>query len=223
MSSLLVNFLIRKDGPEDEPRDERGKWTSGGSQGDLPLEPGMRLTATADRAWNGKQVDVQNKLSKQETGKIGEDAVLAYLHSQGMTDARPLNEKHSNFPVDMVQDHGAIEVKAGLVSNGASAQQWRATIGQPGKEETAWLKTADSQQKAEWNQQKSQAILDRKGAAFKELSSDLGKPVKGYTMPTHINPVSKSVDIYKFDGFHLRIPWNHPSVKAAYVGSFKYQ
>lgn len=184
---------------------------------------GLKITATKSRAWNGKQVEIKTQLSKQETGRIGEAAVLAHLHGQGLKDARPLNEKQSNFPVDMVQDHGAIEVKTGLVSNSSAAQQWRATIGQPGKSETQWLKTADPKEKAAWNQKKMQAILDRKEAAVKELSKDLGRAVKGYTMTTHINPDTKTVDIYKFPGFHLRIPWNHPSVAKAYVGSYKYK
>lgn len=189
----------------------------------LPLEPSMRLTPSKERAWNGKQVETKVKLSKLETGKIGEEAVLAHLHQAGFTDARPLNEKHTNFPVDMVQDHGAIEVKAGLVSNGKSAQKWRATIGQPGKAETEWLKTASKEEKREWNSKKADAIMDRKKAAVKELSDELGVRVKGYTMTTLINPDTKTVDIFKFSGFHHSIPWSDAKVAKAYVGSYKYQ
>jgi broad specificity phosphatase PhoE/2'-5' RNA ligase len=192
-------------------------------QGDLPLQPAMKLTPVNEKAFNGKQIEVQHKLSKLETGKTAEEAVLAHFHQQGLTDARPLNEKHTNFPIDLVQDHQAIEVKGGLVSNSKAAQQWRATIGQPGKTETAWLKQAGKEEKAAWNDRKSQEILKRKADAVKELSKEHGVKFKGYTMTSIINPDTKTIDLYKFEGFHLRIPWNSPSAKAAYVGTFRYQ
>lgn len=162
-------------------------------------------------------------LSKQETGKLGESIILAHLQSQGMKDARPLNAKVNNFPVDAIEDHGVIEIKTGLSSNGASAQQWRATIGQPGKEETAWLKTAGAEEKRAWNDRKAAEIIARKEAAVKTISSDLGRPVHGSTMTAIINPSTKTADLYRFEGFHSRISWNSPQAKAGYIGSVKYE
>jgi hypothetical protein len=133
-----------------------------------------------------------------------------------------MNSKHNNFPVDLVQDHSVIEVKAGLVSNSSTAQHWRATIGKPGKEETAWLKTASSEAKRAWNKKKEQAILQRKEQAAKSISKVLGKQVKARTMTVILNPDNKTADLFEFKGFHLRIRWDSPAVKKAYVGSFKY-
>ena len=67
------------------------------------------------------------------------------------------------------------------------------------------------------------AILERKTAAIMELSKELHHKVGGSTMTTIINPDTKTVDIYRFQGFHLRIPWNSPEAKKAYVGSFRYK
>ena len=168
-------------------------------------------------------IETKTKISKSEAGKIGEAVIIAQLQAQGFADARPASTERNNYPVDVFQDHGAIEVKTGLVSNGATAQHWRATIGQPGKAETEWLKTASHEEKHAWNEQKAQAILDRKNQALKDLSKQVGGKIKGYTMTTIINPDKKTVDVFRFDGFHLRIPWNSPAVDKAYVGTFKYK
>ena len=112
----------------DEPRDDHGRWASG--NGDLKLTPSI------SRAFNGKPVAIKGSMSHAQVGKLGEKIVLAYLKSHGHSDARAVNAAHGNFAVDLVQDHAAVEVKTGLASNGKSAQQWRATIGQPGPKET---------------------------------------------------------------------------------------
>jgi hypothetical protein len=174
------------------------------------------------KAWDGKQIETKTTLSKIEAGALGEHIVMSYLYSKGMKDARSVNVGRNNYPVDLVQDHGAIEVKTGLVSNGDTAMHWRATIGQPGKAEQAWLKTASKEAKRSWNEQKAQQILDRKQAALKEMSMALKRPVKGSTMTTIINPDTRTADLYRFNGFHLRIAWNSPQAKAGYVGTFRY-
>ena len=186
------------------------------------FDTGLKLRPTKDRAWDGEQAELSDVLSKQEVGDLGERTVVQYLQDQGFEDARPLNLERNNFPVDLVQNHEVIEVKAGLASNGKSAQQWRATIGQPGVKEREWLKTASLDEKREWNAKKMQAILDRKEAARASVSQKLGRKVKGATITTVVNSNKKVVDIYKFDGFHSRIAWNSAQAQAAYVGSFKY-
>lgn len=182
-----------------------------------------RLKPSAQRAFNGKPVALKTSLSKQEAGKLGEELIIAHLYQKGLLDARPLNSHINNYPVDLVQDHGAIEVKTGLVSNGEGAQKWRATIGQPGKKESAWLSKASPAAKAKWNEKKMKAILDRKQAVVKQLSKQLGRPVKAQTMTVLLNPDTRTADIYKFDGFHLHIRWNSEATKNAYVGSYKYR
>ena len=185
-------------------------------------QTGLTLKSVKQRAFSGQPVETKTKLSKLETGKIGENVVIQYLQDKGLKDARPLNDKKNNFAVDLIQDHGAIEVKTGLVSNGKSAQHWRATIGQPGPKEAAWLKKASPEAKARWNAKKAQKILDRKEAALKQLSKEMGKPIKGSTMTTILNPDTRTVDLYVFKGFHSRVSWNSDEAKKAFVGSFKF-
>jgi hypothetical protein len=196
---------------QDQPRDEQGKFIEVGT-----------LKEVKTSVWKGKAVEVQTGISKQNVGKLGERIVLQYMKQQGYSDARPLNTSQSNFPVDMVQDHAAIEVKAGLVSNGESAQHWRATIGQPGPTEAVWLANADKEEKQAWNEAKAAQILDRKNQVVKDLSKKLGHKVQGTTMTCIINPDTRTTDLFKFKGFHLRIGWNAPETQRAYVGTFKY-
>jgi len=180
------------------------------------------IAPTKQRAFTGKQVATKITLSKQQAGALGEKIVVANLHAAGFKDAAPLNSKKSNFPVDAVHDHKVIEIKTGLVSNGKSAQQWRATIGQPGKKESVWLKKASPTAKAEWNQKKSEKILERKKAAVASISKEMGLRAKGETVAVIINPDKRIADIYRFSGFHLRIAWNAPATASAYVGSVSY-
>jgi hypothetical protein len=183
---------------------------------------GAKLTATKERAWNGKTVETKTKLSKLETGAIGEKAVTQWLKDQGFSDARPYDTSRNNAPIDLLQDHELYEVKTGLVSNGDTAQHWRATIGQPSPAETAWLKTASKEEKKNFNLAKSHAIEQRKADELAEYSKRTGRKAKGKMICTHLNPDTKTIDIYEFDGFKLRIPWNSPDLQKAYRGSYKY-
>jgi hypothetical protein len=182
-----------------------------------------KLKATKSRAFTGQQIATKTQLSKQETGAIGEAVITNYLRQfGGLADARPLNMKESNFPVDMIGDHELIEVKTGLVSNGPSAQKWRATIGQPGKAEAAWLAKAKPEEKAAWNQKKMQAIIDRKTAVLAEYQQKYGSKVKGKTVTAILNPDTRTADLFQYEGFHLHIRWNSDETKKAYVGSYTY-
>jgi hypothetical protein len=183
---------------------------------------GSRLTKTDQRAFNGKQVAIETKMSKQQAGALGEALVIDYLHSQGYEDAAPLNSELPNFAVDLVQDHEVIEVKTGMASNSAAAQQWRMTIGEPGKAEKAWLQSASPAEKAAWNSRKNEMIKERKQAAMDKISEAVGHPVKGRTMTTILNPDTKTIDLYSFEGFHQRIGWNSQQAKDGYIGSFTY-
>lgn len=208
---------VRKYDPS-QPRDEQGRWADDGG-----AQPSDQLKEVDARAFSGKQVETETTMSKQAAGALGEKIALAYLQKEGMTDARALNVGQSNFPVDAVGDHELIEVKTGLVSNGPGAQQWRATIGQPGPKETAWLKTASAEDKRVWNEAKQAAIIDRKNEAVKEFSQRLGQPIAGKTLTLIINPDTKTADVHMFDGFHSRIGWNSEQAKAAYKGTFSYE
>lgn len=180
------------------------------------------LKTSKEKAFNGKAVEASTRLSKLETGQLGEQLATAWLQKQGFADARSLNVKGNNFPVDLVHDHEVYEVKAGLASNSASAQHWRATIGQPGPKEAVWLAKASPAAKARWNEKKQQEIIDRKEQAVKEVSKRIGRKVSGKTLTLVIDPDRRIADIHVFNGFHSRISWNSSQAKAGYRGSFKY-
>lgn len=214
----------RRSGPIARDRKGQFAWTGGHKHAATGSRApkAFSVASTKQRAFMGKQIATKAVLSKQQAGALGEKIIIANLHRSGYKDAAPLNSKKSNFPVDAVHDHKVIEIKTGLVSNGASAQKWRATIGQPGKAESAWLKKASPTAKAEWNQKKMVKILERKKAAVASISKQMGLKAKGETVGVIINHDKRIADIYRFQGFHLHIRWNSPAMAKAYVGSVSY-
>lgn len=181
-----------------------------------------KIKKVREPAFRGKPVAVKTKISKQHAGAIGEAVVIEWLKSQGLKDARHLNLDRNNFPIDLVQDHAVIEVKTGLVSNSSGAQQWRLTIGEPGKKEKEWLAKASEEQKAKWNAKKQAMIHERKKKALADLSKKLGAKVKARTVTVLLNPDTRTCDIYVFDGWHDRIGWNSDVARASYKGSVQY-
>jgi hypothetical protein len=184
-------------------------------------EPLPKLTKTDKRAYEGEPVSIKTKLTKRETGKLGESIAAAYMRSQGYKDTRPINHEHENFPVDMIQDHELVEVKTGIASS--TTPRWRATIGQPGVEETKWLKTASVEDKKVHNAHKKQEIMQRKMGVLAEYSKKVGKEFKGKTFTMIVNPDTKHADLYLFDGFHQEIRWTSELAKKSYVGSYHYE
>lgn len=185
-------------------------------------ETGLKLVKAPSRVFAGKSVETAERLSKQQAGALGENIVLEYLHMTGFKDAAHVNEKQKNFPVDAFQDHSLIEIKTGQVSNGESAQHWRATIGEPGEEEKAWLRTATPEEKRLHNEQKAQAIIDRKWAALKAYTKATGQKVTGRTYTVILNPDAHTADVFHFPGFHSRIAWDSRQAAKGYVGTFRY-
>lgn len=179
------------------------------------------LKPSKEKAWSGQQDDGP-RMSKLETGALGEHLAILYLKQIGHKDARSLNTKGSNYALDLVHKHQAFEVKTGLASNSSSAQQWRATIGQPGPKEKAWLAKASPEAKARWNARKADEIMKRKRAAADAVSKMLGKRIKGKTLSLIINAKTRVVDIYEFDGFHARIGWRSDQAQRGFKGSFRY-
>jgi len=178
--------------------------------------------ARQERVFTGKSVPVANKLSRLETGELGEHIVMAYLKTRGEVARRLSVEEAQNFPVDVMVDHEVIEVKAGLVSNGPSAHHWRATAGQPGVKETEWLKTASPEEKAEWNHAKGKAAIARKRQALRELSEKHGVDLKGKTYALILNPDTRQADLFAIDDFHERIGWTSDLARHSFVGTVRY-
>jgi hypothetical protein len=187
-----------------------------------PKEISIKKSET--RAFHGKQIPTKAKLSKLETGVIGEGIVKAYMkHHLGHQDSHHLNLKDNNFPVDLMGDHMLVEVKSGLVSNQSGAHHWRATLGMPGKEESKWLSTASSEEKSAWNKTKSQEVINRKHKVLEDVTKELGVKVHPKTITTIINPDTKTADLYHFDNFHHRISWKGDHADKGFIGSFSYE
>lgn len=187
-----------------------------------PGLPRVRIARSSERAWAGGLVRVRTKMTKRETGKVGEAVAIAWLQSRGLRDARPLNAHAENFGADVIAGNQVIEVKAGRAGNSVKAQQWRLTIGEPGKREKAWLRTASARAKRAWNERKERMIVARKNEIVREVGRALGRRAVGRTITTIVNPDTKVVDVYSFEGFHSRIGWSSAQAREAYVGSVRY-
>lgn len=215
---------------EDQPRDESGRWSSGGAGGgtrDPFSSPGAgarvgSLRVIAERAFTGESVTLREKPSKPEQGRIGERLAVEWFRGRGLSDVSAMNLRSSNFPVDLIHDHEVVEVKAGLVSNTRGAQKWRATIGEPGEKEKAWLTKASPAAKARWNKEKQRAILRRKTAIVRQVSRQQGVAMKARTVALLLNTDARTADVYAFPGFHKAIRWNSPQARAGYVATVRY-
>jgi hypothetical protein len=205
--------------------DRQGRFATGGVGGTTAPHPGpigqppltgaAAITKVREKAWSGATEATKTKLTFTQAGAIGERVVLAHLQAQGHRDAHPMNLERPNYPVDLAYDHRAVEVKAGKVSNGRSAQQWRATEGEPGKATRVWLRTATAAQKAEYHRTMAGRIMERKLAAAKKLNA------QGRTMTVILHPDKKLADVYQFEGFHARISWSN--AKDHYVATYRYE
>lgn len=188
-------------------------------------EHGSSVTVklTKKRAFNGEPVELKTQLTKQETGRVGEAVALAYLRDiKGFMDAKPMNTAKSNFPIDLIEDHAPTEIKAGLASNSAKAQQWRLTFSKESKSEKAAYEKMSLKERTTWNHHKQERIRERKEAVLKQIQKETGMKAKPRTITTIINPDTKTADIYVFKGFHDRIGFNSDQARAAYVGSVTY-
>ena len=222
VGTYLANRSSMQESDFDPTRHPRVPAGSPGG-GEFGVGGGVTVKAVSTRAYSGKTVETKSRLTHGQVGALGEQIAIAYLKQQGFKDAAKYEaDGRNNLPVDLINDHEVTEVKAGLVSNGASAQQWRMTIGEPGPAEKAWLAKAGDKAKADWNARKQAMIADRKAAAIKELSKQLGRRVKGRTLTVIINPDTKTADIHVFEGFHQRIGWNSQQAKDGYRGTVKY-
>lgn len=176
-----------------------------------------------ERTFKDESVDVKTDLSKQATGTIGEEIARRWLQEKYGGKAEAANTAQSNFPVDVIHGDTIIEVKTGLVSNRKDAQKWRLTIGQPGKAETAWLKTASEADKDVWNENKMRQIEVRKARIVDAVQKRLKRKVKTKTVALILNPDTKKADIFEFDGFHPVIRWRSSQARQGYRGTIAYE
>lgn len=211
---------------DDQARDNDGKWDDEGGggagrsrSGKVGIGKAPALKAVKERAFNGERVETETQLTKTETGKTGESIVMRL--QRGATVAC---RSRNNFATDVLdlKRGELIEVKTGLVSNSDTAQHWRATIGQPGKAEAALIKKMNPATKKAYNRAKMDKVMARKDAALKKMQKTHGRKLKPVTLTIILNPDKRTVDVYKFSGFHERIPWDSKTAKEGYAGSYKY-
>lgn len=183
----------------------------------------VTVQATQQRAFRGAPAQLSTTLTKQETGRVGEAVVLAWLKAQGFVDAGPMNSSQTNFPMDLIEDHRPTEVKAGLASNSRKAQQWRLTFSKESATEKALYATMTPAERAAWNAEKQARIRQRKQQAIGALERrNPGTTIRPRTIAVILDPDAQTADVYEFDGFHDRIDWQSAAAQAAYRGSVVY-
>ncbi len=178
------------------------------------------LTRNKSKVWNGEQAP-KGKLSKLDTGAIGEKLAKKALSRHFGKDIQIVNIEKSNEAVDLSSNTLAIEVKTGLASNNKSAQHWRSTIGEPGNAEKGLLKGMSDGVKDKHNRRKDKKILERKRNLISRMSSRGGRRVKGYTVGIILSPSGKRGDVFLIPGFHLRLGWNKYATDEYYIGTYK--
>jgi len=191
-----------------------GVWGGSTSSGGAPAKK-------TGRVWTGTQQEKSEKrLSKIETGELGERLAIKAAEEKLKAEFATFNTHVNNSPIDIAGDHTAIEVKTGLASNGKSAQHWRATIGEPGKVEKELLKQMTPEQKRANNTWKRQEILRRKNETVASMSKIAGKEIKGITIGIILSPDATRADVYFIPGFHQRMAWDKYATDEYYVGTY---
>jgi hypothetical protein len=218
---------------DDQPRDERGRWSAVPGAGTHPRNPdehkpgAVKIKPTRERAFNGEPVETKIKLTNKETDKITEAVVIQHLRAQGFKDAEVAStvrygehgyEGGNHYALDVYADHQAIELKGGQVSNGKSAEQWRVKYGAEPKFMANW----SDDTKREYREALAAKCLKDKEKARQWLQKERGKKVAPFTYTAIINPDTRHVDLYRFSGYHLRIGWLAPDTKSAYLKSYRY-
>ena len=197
----------------DQARDPKGQWTAGG----------VTLTASKERAFKGMRENIKNKLDKTPKGRLGEQIAAAYMKSLGVKDVVPANAAQKNYPIDLVGGKQAIEVKTGSIDVAKASQQFRATIGAPGKAEKAAMRAMTKAQIKAHNAGKKAQIMVRKARALEETRQKFGRSVRPTTVAVLLNHDKQIADVYHFEGYHHRIGYTSAEATAGYVGSFKYK
>lgn len=202
---------------DDQPRDDRGRWTAVPGAGTVKIQP------TRERAFTGQPVPTKIRLTNKETDKITEAVAIQHLRKMGFKDAEVAATVRgykggNNYAVDVYADHEAIELKGGQVANGASAQQWRVKYGQ----EPKYMASLSDAKKQAMRADMAAKCLADKEKARKWLEKRTGHKCKAVTYTAIIDPDKRVVDLYRFNSYHLRLGWKSPITQSAYVRSYKY-
>lgn len=193
----------------------------GSAPGDQAPEAPTVDQQRANKVWTGEQQPkAEKRLTKLQTGSLGEEMAIHFLEKKLGVDFRTLNDGLNNSPIDVAGNHHAVEVKTGLASNGKTAQHWRATIGQPGKKETELISQMTPKEKREHNTWKREQILKRKYSALAEMEKTIGGTIKPATIGIILAPDGSRGDVYYIPGFHQRLTWKSYATDQYYVGTY---
>ncbi len=186
-----------------------------------PVPTHVALTPVRWRVWPPRNRCAWT-LDMPALGAFGELVTVEYLRQfADEPDAQRLGG--SELPVDVLTARSAVEVKAGLVTNGRQAQQWRLTFSDAKGEERRTLAQLSPAARKQWFARKQARIYDRKMAVLDEVRRLTGRIVEPVTITLIVDPIHRDVDLFRFDGWHQRIGWNTTETRAAYRGTFHVQ
>ena len=193
-------------------RDERGRWIdTPGAGDDIPAK---------ERVWDGTERPEEVQMSHLETGALGEQLAINVMSDLHGATFKSVNEGVNNAPLDAVGGNWAVEIKAGRGTNGKSAQHWRATIGQPGKEEAAALKLMSRKEKLDHNTWKREQIMKRKESMLRAMSKKTGRELKPLTAGVILTGDGDRGDLFLVPGFHQYMSWKKYATDEYYVGTY---
>jgi hypothetical protein len=149
---------------------------------------------------------------------FGEDVAVAWMRERlGERDAVRLG---GVLAVDVLSQHFAVEVKAGLATNGEKAQQWRLTFSKARGAERDRLLRMTVEGRRRYREKKQQRIMLRKEALLRDLVALTKRAIAPATLTLIVDPVRRHVDVFWFAGWHNRIGWQSAEAARAFQGSF---
>ena len=178
----------------------------------------------SERIWQGQAeagISSRTKQSKLETGDIGEQIALEVMEKIKGDKFDRLSLVDQNSPLDLVGDHSAVEVKAGLSTNTPNHRHWRITIGQPGVVEAALLRRMSYGDKKYFNRAKMKYAVQRKNKLARQLARQMKRSIQPYTVGLIYSKSKGKADVFVIPGFHEYLSWNQYATDQYYVGTYE--
>ena len=183
----------------------------------------FKLTKVADRSYNKKSVPLKTKISKYDTGKLGERLAASYMKKVFKLRTRTLNVKMSNSPIDLKAGKFLIEAKGGLISNKKGSRYWQANDGEMGELQKQQVREMTPEKRKAWYDVRKEGIIPRKYRLLAAMTRRDGIKYQPRTITTIINPDTKTFDVYVFKGYHRYVGWDSPLAIESFAGTFKYE
>jgi hypothetical protein len=97
------------------------------------------------------------------------------------------------------------------------------TKGEPSGYEKKLLKKMNAKKKLAHNNDKHEAIIERKQALKADIEDKTGVKFTVKTITYIVNPTTKQADMYEFDGLHKEIRWRSDQATSGYKRSVKWK